>query len=132
MNRKKSSGVGNGNRTRNRRSHSPVLYQLSYSHRQVDYTTALRRCQKSRNQPLAALGMLLGKSRSDGKLYFCDRRRNCTLRLAGGRRHFGIAQAHAELDAFKLRHAVVEAAVGVCRFGPGQRPVQNFRFSCDG
>jgi hypothetical protein len=25
-------GVGNGNRTRNRRSHSPVLYQLSYSH----------------------------------------------------------------------------------------------------
>jgi hypothetical protein len=31
--------VGNGNRTRNRRSHSPVLYQLSYSHRQADYTT---------------------------------------------------------------------------------------------
>jgi hypothetical protein len=28
----KKSGVGNGNRTRNRRSHSPVLYQLSYSH----------------------------------------------------------------------------------------------------
>jgi hypothetical protein len=26
-------GVGNGNRTRNRRSHSPVLCQLSYSHR---------------------------------------------------------------------------------------------------
>ena len=25
-------GVGNGNRTRNRRSHSPVLCQLSYSH----------------------------------------------------------------------------------------------------
>src|SRR5579872_446581 len=33
------SGVGNGNRTRNRRSHSPVLCQLSYSHRLVDYTT---------------------------------------------------------------------------------------------
>ena len=34
------SGVGNGNRTRNRRSHSPVLCQLSYSHRHADYTTA--------------------------------------------------------------------------------------------
>ena len=32
------SGVGNGNRTRNRRSHSPVLCQLSYSHRRIDYT----------------------------------------------------------------------------------------------
>jgi hypothetical protein len=30
--------VGNGNRTRNRRSHSPVLYQLSYSHRHADYS----------------------------------------------------------------------------------------------
>src|ERR1700756_1518946 len=29
----KGNGVGNGNRTRNRRSHSPVLCQLSYSHR---------------------------------------------------------------------------------------------------
>ena len=28
-------GVGNGNRTRNRRSHSPVLCQLSYSHRKI-------------------------------------------------------------------------------------------------
>ncbi len=36
------SGVGNGNRTRNRRSHSPVLCQLSYSHRHHDYTTVLR------------------------------------------------------------------------------------------
>src|SRR6202021_3527206 len=35
------SGVGNGNRTRNRRSHSPVLCQLSYSHRRSHYTTAL-------------------------------------------------------------------------------------------
>jgi hypothetical protein len=32
------SGVGNGNRTRNRRSHSPVLYQLSYSHRRLHYS----------------------------------------------------------------------------------------------
>jgi hypothetical protein len=32
------SGVGNGNRTRNRRSHSPVLCQLSYSHRHADYS----------------------------------------------------------------------------------------------
>jgi hypothetical protein len=32
------SGVGNGNRTRNRRSHSPVLCQLSYSHRLADYS----------------------------------------------------------------------------------------------
>ncbi len=31
--RRKEDGVGNGNRTRNRRSHSPVLCQLSYSHR---------------------------------------------------------------------------------------------------
>lgn len=30
--------MGNGNRTRNRRSHSPVLCQLSYSHRQRDYS----------------------------------------------------------------------------------------------
>jgi hypothetical protein len=37
------SGVGNGNRTRNRRSHSPVLCQLSYSHRLLDYTTASNR-----------------------------------------------------------------------------------------
>ena len=28
-------GVGNGNRTRNRWSHSPVLCQLSYSHRGI-------------------------------------------------------------------------------------------------
>ena len=28
-------GVGNGNRTRNRWSHSPVLCQLSYSHRRT-------------------------------------------------------------------------------------------------
>lgn len=33
----RNSGVGNGNRTRNRRSHSPVLCQLSYSHRRLDY-----------------------------------------------------------------------------------------------
>ena len=46
LRRERKSGVGNGNRTRNRRSHSPVLYQLSYSHRHADYTTALRRCQK--------------------------------------------------------------------------------------
>ena len=37
--------MGNGNRTRNRRSHSPVLCQLSYSHRHADYTTALCQCQ---------------------------------------------------------------------------------------
>jgi hypothetical protein len=35
---KKKSGVGNGNRTRNRRSHSPVLCQLSYSHRRFHYS----------------------------------------------------------------------------------------------
>lgn len=35
---RENSGVGNGNRTRNRRSHSPVLCQLSYSHRHVDYS----------------------------------------------------------------------------------------------
>ena len=29
----KHDGVGDGNRTRNNRSHSPVLCQLSYSHR---------------------------------------------------------------------------------------------------
>ena len=29
------AGVGDGNRTRNRRSHSPMLYQLSYSHRRL-------------------------------------------------------------------------------------------------
>src|SRR6202030_3294027 len=32
---KEKSGVGNGNRTRNRRSHSPVLCQLSYSHQNL-------------------------------------------------------------------------------------------------
>src|ERR1700685_1281929 len=36
--RARNSGVGNGNRTRNRRSHSPVLCQLSYSHHQADYS----------------------------------------------------------------------------------------------
>ncbi len=30
--------MGNGNRTRNRRSHSPVLCQLSYSHRRLHYS----------------------------------------------------------------------------------------------
>ena len=32
-NKNNSIGVGDGNRTRNVRSHSPVLCQLSYSHR---------------------------------------------------------------------------------------------------
>ena len=36
----KKSGVGNGNRTRNRRSHSPVLCQLSYSHHRTDYSNS--------------------------------------------------------------------------------------------
>ena len=45
------SGVGNGNRTRNRRSHSPVLCQLSYSHRHADYTTAIPCCQKRQASP---------------------------------------------------------------------------------
>jgi hypothetical protein len=40
-------GVGNGNRTRNRRSHSPVLCQLSYSHRKLlIIATAVRRRQR--------------------------------------------------------------------------------------
>jgi hypothetical protein len=38
LRRNENSGVGNGNRTRNRRSHSPVLYRLSYSHRHADYS----------------------------------------------------------------------------------------------
>src|SRR5580704_167549 len=46
-----SSGVGNGNRTRNRRSHSPVLCQLSYSHRHADYTTAIPCCQNRKPSP---------------------------------------------------------------------------------
>jgi murein DD-endopeptidase MepM/ murein hydrolase activator NlpD len=37
----KKPGVGNGNRTRNRRSHSPVLCQLSYSHRHADYSNCV-------------------------------------------------------------------------------------------
>ena len=36
--KQENSGVGNGNRTRNRRSHSPVLCQLSYSHRRLHYS----------------------------------------------------------------------------------------------
>jgi hypothetical protein len=55
---RKNSGVGNGNRTRNRRSHSPVLCQLSYSHRRhyysnFDDTTALGRCQEPKPSPSA-------------------------------------------------------------------------------
>src|SRR5437588_4473161 len=41
-------GVGNGNRTRNRRSHSPVLCQLSYSHRRnliIASRAAVKRAQ---------------------------------------------------------------------------------------
>ena len=34
--------MGNGNRTRNRRSHSPVLCQLSYSHRNGSIITESR------------------------------------------------------------------------------------------
>jgi hypothetical protein len=41
------SGVGNGNRTRNRRSHSPVLCQLSYSHRQRDYSNCPTRVERT-------------------------------------------------------------------------------------
>ena len=37
----KKFGVGNGNRTRNRRSHSPVLCQLSYSHRKKSIIATL-------------------------------------------------------------------------------------------
>ncbi len=39
--------MGNGNRTRNRRSHSPVLCQLSYSHRIAEtiIATEIQLCQ---------------------------------------------------------------------------------------
>ncbi len=42
-----NSGVGNGNRTRNRRSHSPVLCQLSYSHRHGDYSNCSSRMSEA-------------------------------------------------------------------------------------
>ena len=44
---KQNSGVGDGNRTHNVRSHSPVLCQLSYSHRiSTIIATSLKGCQK--------------------------------------------------------------------------------------
>jgi hypothetical protein len=48
--------VGNGNRTRNRRSHSPVLYQLSYSHRLADYSNC--RWRMSERFPRGCIGFL--------------------------------------------------------------------------
>src|ERR1700723_2272544 len=58
------SGVGNGNRTRNRRSHSPVLYQLSYSHRHDDYTTAIPCWQKWQASPSGDGASLTGLGRT--------------------------------------------------------------------
>jgi hypothetical protein len=49
----KDSGVGDGNRTRNNRSHSPVLCQLSYSHHDRSIITILR---KASAEPPIALG----------------------------------------------------------------------------
>jgi hypothetical protein len=46
--------VGNGNRTRNRRSHSPVLCQLSYSHHHVDYSNCGAEVAKSSRGGCAA------------------------------------------------------------------------------
>ena len=43
-------GVGNGNRTRNRRSHSPVLCQLSYSHRNSAIIATGLRCGTGRQK----------------------------------------------------------------------------------
>ena len=48
--------MGNGNRTRNRRSHSPVLCQLSYSHRHADYTTLPARVEQTLLYAAVALG----------------------------------------------------------------------------
>ncbi len=42
----KDSGVGDGNRTRNVRSHSPVLCQLSYSHRVLAIITTRAECRE--------------------------------------------------------------------------------------
>src|ERR1700722_14252054 len=44
-------GGERSSQTRNRRSHSPVLCQLSYSHRHDDYTTAIPCWQKWRASP---------------------------------------------------------------------------------
>src|SRR5450432_2931032 len=53
-------GVGNGNRTRNRRSHSPVLYQLSYSHRRLFIiATGIPACQRAFNSLLGTRLSLL-------------------------------------------------------------------------
>src|ERR1035437_3771858 len=53
------SGVGNGNRTRNRRSHSPVLCQLSYSHHRVDYSNCGSCCQRLAGHRTDAVGAQL-------------------------------------------------------------------------
>ncbi len=49
-------GVGNGNRTRNRRSHSPVLCQLSYSHHRLDYSNSWPDCSRDHPQPGCSRG----------------------------------------------------------------------------
>jgi hypothetical protein len=43
-----NSGVGDGNRTRNVRSHSPVLCRLSYSHRVATIITTRAECRQKR------------------------------------------------------------------------------------
>jgi ATP:corrinoid adenosyltransferase len=54
--------VGNGNRTRNRRSHSPVLCQLSYSHRKLlIIATGVRRRQRSMSEIADFVARLLEK-----------------------------------------------------------------------
>lgn len=56
-------GVGDGNRTRNVRSHSPVLCQLSYSHRSSTIiTTGMRGCQKGGHRESPKRGMWAAKT----------------------------------------------------------------------
>src|ERR1700692_4076898 len=66
------SGVGNGNRTRNRRSHSPVLCQLSYSHRRLDYSNCAEQMSETRERGRAK-NSKSGRRRSRGSMI-------CTLR----------------------------------------------------
>jgi hypothetical protein len=58
--------VGNGNRTRNRRSHSPVLCQLSYSHRNfLIIATKLQRCQTHSGRRISAARLAANPNHSN-------------------------------------------------------------------
>jgi hypothetical protein len=122
-----NSGVGDGNRTRNVRSHSPVLCQLSYSHRVLAIiTTGAENCEwvvggatvfvlRARSFGTASLRMTAGirESRRRSAAAYADVFEAHGAQADGVEQVFGIHDQRtaehlfyaAEVEATKLRPA---------------------------